>query len=323
MTNQRADYDNPWKEAISLYFQPFMAFLFPEIEENIDWDKGYEFLDKEFQQIARDGEISTREADKLVKVWRTDGQETWVLIHVEVQSQYESVFAERIYVYNYRIFDKYRRQVVSLAVLADESKSWRPNQYSYTIWGCEVLLRFPIVKLLDYSSQVLEESNNPFAVIVAAHRANQQTKQDVQQRYQIKLQVAKRLYQRGYGRQDILELFRLIDWLISLPDNWQTGFTEEIRRYEEESSMRYITSFERLARQEGIEIGLLEKGREWLLEVLRIRFEDVPRELVETINQIKEDSMLTMLHRQAITIASVEEFIVVVNQQLASGEQSS
>ncbi|OLT65550.1 hypothetical protein BI334_11345 [Moorena producens 3L] len=84
-----------------------------------------------------------------------------------------------------------------------------------------------------------------------------------------------------------------------------------------------VTSFERLARQEGIEIGILEKGREWLLEVLRLRFEDVPSELVETINQIKEDSILTMLHRQAITIASVEEFMVVVNQQLASGEQSS
>ncbi len=83
--------------------------------------------------------------------------------------------------------------------------------------------------------------------------------------------------------------------------------------------MRYITSFERLARQEGV----IQKGREWLLEVLRVRFEDVPRELVETINQIKDDSILTMLHRQAITIASVEEFIVVVNQQRASGEQSS
>ena len=154
---------------------------------------------------------------------------------------------------------------------------------------------------------------------MAAHRANQQTKQDVEQRYQIKLRVAKRLYQRGYGRQDILELFRLIDWLISLPDNWQTGFTEEIRRYEQESNMRYVTSFERLARQEGI----IQKGRESLLEVLQVRFGDVPRELVETINQIKDDSMLTMLHRQAITIASVEEFMVVVNQQLASGEQSS
>ncbi|NEO47502.1 MAG: hypothetical protein F6K55_26615 [Moorea sp. SIO4A3] len=40
--------------------------------------------------------------------------------------------------------------------------------------------------------------------------------------------MAKRLYQRGYGRQDILELFRLIDWLISLADSWQTGFTKNL-----------------------------------------------------------------------------------------------
>lgn len=29
MTEQRADYDNPWKDAISIYFQDFMAFFFP------------------------------------------------------------------------------------------------------------------------------------------------------------------------------------------------------------------------------------------------------------------------------------------------------
>ena len=57
MTNQRADYDNPWKEALSLYFQPFMAFFFPEIDANINWSRGYEFLDKEFQQVVRDAEI--------------------------------------------------------------------------------------------------------------------------------------------------------------------------------------------------------------------------------------------------------------------------
>ena len=140
MTNQRADYDNPWKEALSIYFQPFMAFFFPQIDHKIEWSRGYEELDKEFQQVVRDAEIGSREADKLVKVWRTDGEETWVLIHVEVQSQPQSVFAERMYVYNNRIFDKYRRQVVSLAVLADEQESWRPTEYSYEIWGCRVLL---------------------------------------------------------------------------------------------------------------------------------------------------------------------------------------
>jgi hypothetical protein len=40
MTQQRADYDNPWKEALSLYFQPFIAFFFPVIHDNINWERG-------------------------------------------------------------------------------------------------------------------------------------------------------------------------------------------------------------------------------------------------------------------------------------------
>ena len=87
---QRSDYDNPWKEALSLYFQPFMAFFFPQIESNIDWDKGYEFLDKEFQQIVREAEQGKIYADKLVKVWQKNGSEIWLLIHVEIQSQVQS-----------------------------------------------------------------------------------------------------------------------------------------------------------------------------------------------------------------------------------------
>jgi hypothetical protein len=62
------DYDSPWKESISLYFRAFLAFFFPHVEADINWDRGYEFLDKELQQITRDAEIGEREADKLVKV---------------------------------------------------------------------------------------------------------------------------------------------------------------------------------------------------------------------------------------------------------------
>ncbi len=312
MTEQRADYDNPWKEALSLYFRPFMAFFFPTIDANIDWSLGYEFLDKEFQQIVRDAEIGRREADKLVKIWRGDGEETWVLIHVEVQSQVQSIFAERMYVYNNRIFDRYRRQVVSLAVLADEQASWRPQEYSYEIWGCQVLLKFPVVKLLDYQDQreLLWGSTNPFAVIVAAHLATQQTSQDPLRRYQGKLRIAKSLYQRGYSRQDILELFRLIDWMMTLPESWQRGFKQEIERFEEENAMPYVTSIERLAHQEG----MLQSSRENVVEVLQVRFENIPSELIEAINQIEEVSVLKTLLRQATTISSLEEFQRLVAQ---------
>jgi hypothetical protein len=51
-----------------------MALGFSEAYAGIDWARGYEFLDKELQQVVRDAELGRRLADKLVKVWRVDGE---------------------------------------------------------------------------------------------------------------------------------------------------------------------------------------------------------------------------------------------------------
>jgi len=314
MTQQRADYDNPWKEALSLYFQPFIAFFFPIIHDNINWERGYEFLDNELQQIVREAEIGFREADKLVKVWQNNGQETWILIHIEIQSQPQSQFAERMYVYNNRIFDRYRRPVVSLAILADEQASWRPQQFSYDLWGCHVSLEFPTVKLLDYDPETLSQNQNVFAPIIAAHLETQKTRRNPQQRYQTKLNLIKGLYRRGLSRQDILELFRLIDWMMVLPERQQTNFRDEIQRFEEENRMPYVTSIERF--------GIARGRREDIIEVLEVRFEAVPETIVEAVNQINDTALLKSLHRQAITIATLEEFQTLLPPQ-AENEESS
>ena len=101
MTNEpQTDYDGPWKEILETYFEAFMRFFFPKAAADIDWSRGYEFLDKELQQVVRDAELGRRLVDKLVKVWRKNGAETWILIHIEVQGQKEETFTERMYVYN-------------------------------------------------------------------------------------------------------------------------------------------------------------------------------------------------------------------------------
>ncbi|MCP4702020.1 MAG: cytosolic protein, partial [Gammaproteobacteria bacterium] len=46
--------DSPWKDILEQYFEEFMHFFFPEVHALIDWKRGYEFLDKEFQQVVRD-----------------------------------------------------------------------------------------------------------------------------------------------------------------------------------------------------------------------------------------------------------------------------
>jgi hypothetical protein len=58
---------------------------------------------------VREAELGRRYVDKLVKIWTVDGAERWVLIHIEVQTEREAEFPQRVYVYNYRNFDRYNR----------------------------------------------------------------------------------------------------------------------------------------------------------------------------------------------------------------------
>ena len=98
---------SPWKDILDLQFEEFMAFFFPTAHTQIDWRAGYEFLDKELQKITLDAALGRRMVDKLVRVQLKDGREQWVLVHVEVQMQPAIGFPERMFVYHYRIRDRF------------------------------------------------------------------------------------------------------------------------------------------------------------------------------------------------------------------------
>ena len=123
-----SDYDSAWKEAFNVYFEPFMALCFPEALGDIDGSRGYETWDTELQEITHDAETGRLLADKLVKVWLTTGEETFVLVHIEIQGQLELDFAQQMYIYNHRLFDRYNREVISFTVLGDDELNWRPAQ---------------------------------------------------------------------------------------------------------------------------------------------------------------------------------------------------
>ncbi|MBD2203890.1 transposase [Calothrix sp. FACHB-1219] len=317
MTEQSTDYDSPWKEIIELYFTRFLEFFFTQAYTAIDWTRPYEFLDTELQQLEPDAEIGRRFVDKVAKVWLLDGEEAWVLVHVEVQGQYDSQFAERMYTYNYRLFDRHKKRVISLAVLADEQANWRPSSYGYQLGGCRISLEFPIAKLLDYEQtwETLEQTTNPFGIIVMAHLKTKATQRNPESRLQWKLSLVRSLFERGYSREYIQELFRFIDWVMVLPKELASSFKTVVRNYEETNRMRYVTSIERLAKEEGI----IETARESVIEVLETRFGEVPSAIVEAINGIEEPSVLKTLLKRAIAIPSTSEFQQLLDN-ISSGE---
>ncbi|MFZ4802599.1 MAG: hypothetical protein ACOYLR_11690 [Chlorobium sp.] len=256
--NPADNYDSPWKEAIEHYYPEFMAFYFPDASVTIDWSKKYTSLDNELRAIFPEAKVSNRVVDKLVQVELLQGTETWLYIHIEVQSTRRSDFARRMFVYNYRIFDKYDKPVASLAILADRDRQWRPNSWGFAFAGSKHTLEFSIVKLIDYEPTIDEllTLDNAFGLLTAAHLLTQ-TRRKNEERYHAKLRLIRLLYERQWERKRIVELLRVIDWFLELPKELRQKLKTEICQIEEQQKMKYVTSFERDALEEGIEKGIV------------------------------------------------------------------
>lgn len=251
--NPNDEYDTPWKDAVTRYFPEFIDFYFREAYEQIDWQRPCVFLEQELAQVTRDAELGCKRVDKLVRVTRRDGGEECVFVHIDVQGSVDRSFAERVFVYNYRIYDRYRRPVASLVLLADGNRRWKPSRFDYKLFGCATGIRFPTAKLSDYAGRLDEllEHPNVFALVTAAHILTQQTKGHDVERHEAKWLLARKLFQRDFTRQRIIDLFNIIDWMMKIPEPLQLQLMRDISELERSHSMPYISSFQRLGRKQG------------------------------------------------------------------------
>lgn len=289
--------DSPWKDLLDRFFEAFMAFFFPAAHAQIDWARGYEFLDKELQKLTADAALGRRAVDKLVKVWLKSGEDVVALIHAEVQGQRERKFSERIYVYHHRLSDRFNQRVATFVILTDRQRHWRPQSFQYELLGTTILLRFAVVKLLDYQTRgaELEQSTNPFAIVVMAHLRLLEVQRAPRKRLADKLELTKLLYERGYDQLTVIRLFRFLDWLMFLPDDLQLEYRTELDRIEENQKMPYLSSFERM----GIEKGAQTGGGEILLNLLQLRLGELSEEtkaqlLALPFERMKQLSNLTL-----------------------------
>jgi hypothetical protein len=308
------EHDSAWKEVLEKLFERFLSFFFPQIHKDIDFSRGFEFLDNELQQIAVESESGKRIVDKLVKVYLLDGSEQWLLIHIEIQGYEQQEFPERMYVYNYRIFDKFRREVISLALLTDENPNFRPNEYSRSRrdWGFEVVCRFPVVKLIDYREQwaELEINPHPFAIIVRAYLKALEIVGNVQEKYSWKKHFLLELYQLGMDRETLWTIYKFIDWMIRLPKDLNKAFVTEMKTIEEAKHMSLITSAEEVGLEKGLEQGI-EQSMQSIYRIIDTVFEgkfgERGRELAARAHEVKRLESLENLSKKLLQAQSILE----------------
>ena len=300
------DYDSPWKEIAGRFFPDLVEFFAPDLYADIDWEGGYEMLEQELREMLRDAETGPRRVDKVVKVRTLHGESIYLILHVEIQVSRESGFPQRMFVYYYRLYDLYPEQVVSLAILADEEPGWKPTRYKHTQRQTHLMFGYRTVKLWEYNERwaALEKDPNPFALVVMAHLKTKATRGNAPERLRWKIELIRQLYARGYERTDIHELFRFVDWLLVLPEDMAKSFRERVEEIDQESKMKYVTSIERLSREEGLLDGL-QLGALTLFEE---RFGPLDASIRGLVEKASREQILLWMKR-ILTASSLDEVL--------------
>jgi predicted transposase/invertase (TIGR01784 family) len=282
-----------------------MAFFVPGSERDIDWDTKIKFLDKELQKLTKKSLVGQKHTDKLIEIKLKNGIKKWILIHIEIQAQSGKDFPERMFVYNYRIYDRYQIPVTSIAILADDSPSFRPGSFQYGMWGSTMGLDFLKTKLLDYKDKwtYLEKQDNPFAIVVMAHLKALETRQNHSLRKQWKIELTKLLYEKGYSKTEVINIYRFIDWVLTLPESLEISFLENLKEYEKEKNMPYITSAERIGEKRGEKKGKREEKRKNLLSFVRRAHEQgIPTTTIAQIVQLEISVVNSIIKDENIDI---------------------
>ena len=234
-----------WKGILEDVFDDFMRFLSPESESVLDLDRRFEFLDKELEQVfpPEDDAYAPKVVDKLVKVFTKSGKEEWILVHVEVQGQYQQDFARRMFTYFYRILDKYQKQITAYAIFTESIEKERPDTFESAFLGTSVRYTFNTYKIASQTEQELMASNNPFALVVLTAKAAVQGKEikDDAERDELllglKLNLAKILLAKQIPKDKVRVLMNFLKYYVRFENqDINSKFEEQVEILTERST---------------------------------------------------------------------------------------
>ncbi len=116
------DHDQLFKQLLSTFFMDFLDLFFPELRALLD-NEELVFLEQEFFTDIPLGEKKL--LDLVVKARFRDvllpaslAQETFLLVHIENQAAEQARFAERMFLYFIRLFEKHRLPIYPIAVFS-------------------------------------------------------------------------------------------------------------------------------------------------------------------------------------------------------------
>lgn len=196
------------------------------------------------------------------------GEDSFILVHQEPQAYYQEEFAERMFIYSARLYEKHRLHVLPVAIFSHRQQTVEPDSFGWSLPSLEVLrFRFCTLQLRKHNWRDYIRSDNPaVAALLSSMGYNEEEK------IQLKLEFLRMLTRMELdpAKMELLTVF--FDAYLPLTREEERRVWQEVEAMdgkEEKKIMEWKTHFERYAMEEGMEKGLeqgLEKGK---MEVAR------------------------------------------------------
>ena len=308
---RRADYDGAWKEALHLYLEEFMEVLFSAVHRMVDWSAPIEFLDNELRTVARKAKLGKRHADVMAKVTLKSGRQQLLYLHVEIQSAADDEFGRRMIVYNFRLGEFLGEDVLSVAILADGRKDWRPDRFERELFGSRLVFEFPTAKLLDFNDRrdELRQRGGAAGLVILAQLDVLDCRRKPAELRRRTFELIKQLYEGGYSADEVRALFRLIEWMVSLPELEDAKLMADIEIFETEHAMPYITSFERRGLEKGLERGVEKGYRKAAVVMLKSRVGRLGAKELARIEELRESELEGLLASKVETLDELRAWL--------------
>ena len=227
------DYDARWKGIIYALSEQFLKYFFkPSFWKKIDFAKGIHSMDKELQKSFPDwGKDGRLYPDKMLKMFLKNNLLQIVLVHVEVETGSSKEFAQRMFSYFLRLWDKYPgAQITCIVIYMGASVPVKYKTFTYSFAGTKIRFDFNAYIIKDQKEAELIADPNPFSKVVLACLYILKSRKDFDLRLQFKLKLMRLCFECGFSKQEIKELLIFVGFAIALPPKQDGHYTKEVNQ---------------------------------------------------------------------------------------------
>jgi Putative transposase, YhgA-like len=236
-------FDKLWKSMVTDHFEDFLEMFMPELHQEVDYTVPFLFLEQELKAALIDK--SLKQVDKLVGVQLKSGKQEWVYVHVEFENSHSPNIKERMYDYNARIKEKYKKDITALVIYTGRNAPTNPNSYTKTVFGTSIVFTFNAYVIVEQNEAALKANPNPFAIVVLANLYVANTYEDYEERLRLKEEIYVLARQRKYPDEKTNRLILFLTELMKLPPQLETQFNEYISKPQKSTDMIYTTQTSR------------------------------------------------------------------------------